>query len=116
MARDEYIDRLLREWAQYRMVGDGSGYPRTSMLHPEWQPPAKGQTPSLKVGHPSRVREVDRAIRELSERLQSTLWLYYCTQLPIHEQAVRLACQPDTIHKRLSSADTYLRGVLCAPA
>jgi len=116
MARDEQVDRMLRDWAQYRMVGDGSGYPRTSMLHPEWMPPAKGQTPNMKVGHGGRVRETDRAIQRLSERLQCTLVLYYCTQLPLEEQATRLECQVETIHQRLRTAHALLREELCSNA
>ena len=112
MARDADIERLLRDWAQWRTVGDGSGYPRTSMLHPEWMPPAKGQTPCIKLGAPSRCREVDRALRGLSERLQETVTLYYCTQLPLADQAARLGCQVEAIHQRIRRAHRLLLGLL----
>lgn len=112
MARDELIDRLLRTWAQWLMVGDGSGYPSMSTLHPDWSPPSPGTTPSMKVGAPSSARETHRMVGLLSDRLQATLRLHYCTNLPVAEQALRLGCQADTVHKRVQVAHKLLLGVL----
>mgnify|MGYP001769404290 CR=1 FL=1 len=72
------VEALLQQWAEWVRVGDGSGYPRTSMLHPEWSPPASGQRPSMKVGAASRGPEINALVRRLSGRLQATLVMHYC--------------------------------------
>ena len=108
MRRDERIEALLREWAQWLVVGDGSGYPRTSMIHPEWTPPAKGGTPSIKVGGSGRGEMVHGLVGRLSVRLQDTLVLAYCTQLPVAEQAHRLGCQAETVAQRVREAHRQL--------
>lgn len=112
MARDEVVERRLRVWAQWLMVGDGSGYPSMSTLHPDWSPPSPGTTPTMKVGASSSARETHRLVGLLSERLQATLLLHYCTNLPVAEQALRLGCQADTVHKRVQVAHKLLQGVL----
>ena len=112
MARDDQVDRLLRQWAQWLMVGDGSGYPARSTLHPEWSPPTPGTTPTLKVSAPTTAKRTHQAVQGLSDRLQTTLWLHYCTQLSVADQAVRLQCQPDTVGKRIQQAHLQLKGVL----
>lgn len=112
MARIDWVDRRLRDWAAWLMVGDGSGYSAMSPLHPEWQPPTPGTTPTMKVAAPSTARSTDRAIRALSARLQDTLALYYCTTLSIADQAARLGCQPSTIDARIRSAHAQLARVL----
>lgn len=91
------------------MVGDGSGYPSMSTLHPDWSPPSPGTTPTLKVGAHSTVRETHRLVAKLSERLQATLLLHYCTNLPVADQAARLGCQPCTVHKRVEMAHALLK-------
>lgn len=101
MARIESIERLLLDWAAWRMVGDGSGYPTKSVLHPEWSPPSPGQTPTLKTFKASMAPMVDRVIRRLSERQQQTLHVCYCTQMTLAERAERLQCQPATVDQRI---------------
>ena len=112
MARIDWVDRRLREWAQWLTVGDGSGYSAMSPLHPEWQPPTPGTMPTMKVSAPSTARATDRAVRALSARLQDTLALYYCTNLPLADQAARLGCQASTVDARIRSAHAQLAGVL----
>jgi len=113
MARIERVDALLREWAQWRMVGDGSGYPRTSMLHPEWSPPAKGRAPGVKVGMVQRGPMVEGLVRQLSVTLQDTLFLVYVvTGVTNAERAERLRCRPETIPQRVRQAHALLAGLL----
>jgi len=112
MARDQGVESLLLAWAQWLMVGDGSGYPSMSTLHPDWSPPSPGTTPTLKVGAPRSARETHRMVGLLSDRLQATLMLHYCTNLSVAEQAQRLDCQPDTVGKRIQVAHKLLAGVL----
>lgn len=115
MARVEWIERRLRDWAHWLDTGDdGTGYPAMSVLHPEWSPPSPGTTPTLKVAAPSSVRETHRAIGQLSQRLANTLVVHYCQRLPVAEQARRLECQENTLHARINSAHVQLRTLLAA--
>lgn len=108
MSRIEWVERRLQDWAQWRMVGDGSGYSSKCTLHPEWSPPTPGTKPTMKVSAPSHVPATDRAVKRLSERLQSTLALHYCTNLSVAEQAERLGCQPGTVDQRVRHAHRAL--------
>lgn len=108
MARDAGIEQRLQQWAQWLTVGDGSGYPTKSTLHPMWSPPSAGMTPTMKVGAPSNARQTHRAVRGLSERLQHTLLLHYVKHLSVAEQASQLQCQPQTIDQRIWQAHRLL--------
>lgn len=118
MARDEQMHHRLQEWAQWMKVGDGSGYPVTSVLHPSWSPPSPGTTPTMKVASPSSARQTARAMTGpgWSARLRNTVALYYLTNLPIAEQAARLDCDESTVHKRIETAHRMLRHALGEPA
>ena len=112
MARDNDIHARLLAWAQYVTVGDGSGYPAMSVLHPEWQPPAPGTTPTMKVSAPSMAAQTHRAIGMLSLRLANTLVVHYVLKLPMAEQAERLECEERTVYLRVEAAQRQLRGLL----
>lgn len=112
MARDVEMDLRLRAWAQWVTVGDGSGFPSMSVLHPEWQPPSPGVTPTMKVAPASSAAQTHRAMKEWSARLRNTVTLYYCTNLPIVEQAARLECAERTVHQRIDDACLLLRAWL----
>lgn len=109
MARDAAMHERLLAWAQWVTVGDGSGYPTVSTLHPNWSPPSPGVRPTMKVAAPSTARQTHRAMAGWSARLRNTVALYYCTQLPIAEQAARLGCAPSTVHERIDVAHKLLR-------
>ena len=108
MARIEWVDRRLREWAQWLTVGDGSGYPTKSTLHPEWSPPTPGITPTIKTCAPSGAKQVDRAVGMLSRRMSDTLVVHYCMQLSVADQAAKLKTQPATVHARIDTAHGLL--------
>jgi DNA-directed RNA polymerase specialized sigma24 family protein len=112
MARDEQMHHRLLEWAQWRKVGDGSGYPTMSVLHEDWSPPSPGITPTMKVASPSSARQTHRAVQSLSARLRNTVALHYLTNLPIAEQAARLECAECTVHARIEQAQGLLRAAL----
>lgn len=109
MARLEYIERRLLRWAEYVAVGDGSGYPSMSVLHKNWQPPAPGTSPTLKVAAPSDARETHRAIKRLlSQRQANTLVVHYVMKLPMAEQVQLLECAAATIYQRIETAHRLL--------
>lgn len=108
MSRIDWVELRLRDWAQWLMIGDGSGYSSKCTIHPEWSPPTPGTTPTMKVSAATHVPETHRAVKKLSERLQQTLVLNYCTNLSLEDQAIRLACQVDTVHARITSAHREL--------
>ena len=112
MARDAEIEARLQRWAQWVNVGDGSGYPVMSVLHPEWQPPSPGVTPSMKTASASDTRQTHRAIAKLSQRLANTLVVHYCLKLSIADQAARLDCAEDTVFGRVEQAHRQLAQLL----
>lgn len=109
MARDAEMHQRLQVWAQWVTVGDGSGYPSVSPIHPNWSPPSPGVRPGMKVSMPSSARQTHRIIGTWSARLRNTVALYYCTQLPVAEQAARLDCDESTVHLRVETAHRTLR-------
>lgn len=117
MARDAVIEARLVRWANAVTVGDGSGFPTMSVLHPEWQPPSPGVTPTLKTSAHSDVMETHRALQRLSLRLQNTVAVHYCMRLSVAEQAERLDCAEATVYGRVDRAHrelaALLRGELC---
>jgi DNA-directed RNA polymerase specialized sigma24 family protein len=112
MARIERIERLLNEWAQWLIVGDGSGYPAKNVLHASWSPPSSGVMPALKERPSANAGKVHAAVRDLSTRLRNTVVVHYCLRLPVIEQAQRLACAQQTVHARIEEAHRILAGTL----
>lgn len=112
MARDDAMHQRLLEWAAWVTVGDGSGYPSMSVLHESWTPPTPGTTPTMKVCAPSSARQTHRIMAGWSVRQRNTVALYYCTQLPVAEQALRLECGERTVYERIDVAHRLLRQAL----
>jgi len=113
MARIPHIEARLIRWAAHVTVGDGSGYPVKSVLHPTWQPPTPGMTPTLKVSPQSDAKQTARAILQLPPRLQQTVAVHYlCRHLTLAEQGEALGCQADTVADRIDRAHRLLAGVL----
>src|SRR4051812_22925348 len=109
MARIDWVEQRLREWAQYVSTGsDGSGYAAINVLHESWMPPTPGQTPTMKVGAGSAARGTHRAVGMLSIRLANTLLVHYCMNLPIADQAARLECSEVTVYARVEVAHRRL--------
>ena len=71
--RDEAMHVRLVEWAQWRRVGDGSGYPTMSVLHEDWSPPSPGVTPTMKVSTSVSVHVTHRAMASWSGRMRNTI-------------------------------------------
>lgn len=114
MARDEYIEARLRRWAEWRKVGDASGYAAVNVLHPNWSPPSPGVRPGMRVSTPTDAPATERAVRRLSARLQATLDLHYCRNLSLADQAERLLCAPSTVIARIHVAHRQLAAMLAA--
>ena len=108
MARDRLIEARLQRWAQWLNVGDGSGYPVISVLHPEWQPPSPGITPTMKSVAGGDERSTHRAVARMSQRLANTLVVHYVMRLPVATQAERLGCTEGTVHARVDLAHRML--------
>jgi DNA-directed RNA polymerase specialized sigma24 family protein len=113
MARDAQIEARLLRWAAWLTVGDGSGFPVMSVIHPEWQPPSPGVTPTLKVGASTDVRQTHRAIAKLSLRLRNTLIVHYVHRSPLADQAALLGCEVSTVIARVASAHRPLAKEFC---
>lgn len=116
MARDPRIEERLVRWAAGVTVGDGNGFPAMSVIHPEWQPPSPGTTPTMKVSSASDVRATHAAIGRLSMRLRNTIVVHYCYGGPMDEQAARLDCEVVTVHARIDQAHRELSALLAEPS
>jgi DNA-directed RNA polymerase specialized sigma24 family protein len=112
MARDNGIEERLVRWASSVTVGDGTGFPTMSVLHPEWQPPSPGVTPTMKTAPGSDVQQTHRAIGQLSMRLRNTVVVHYCIKGSLEEQALRLDCEVVTVHARINQAHRELQALL----
>jgi DNA-directed RNA polymerase specialized sigma24 family protein len=110
--RDIEIHERLLAWAQYVTVGDGSGYPTMSVLHPQWQPPTPGTTPTMKVSSPSSARQTHRAIGMLKAKSRDALVMHYVKRLPMALQAEQLGCAESTVYTRVETAKRELLGLL----
>lgn len=113
MSRIGWVDDMLQRWALAVTVGDGSGYPVKSVLHPSWSPPTPGLTPTLKsVPSNRRVRLLHQALVELGHerpKLLATVTAVYVLKRPAAEAAALVdGCQPDTIGKRVEEAHRWL--------
>ena len=112
MARDIDIHERLLAWAQYVTVGDGTGYPAMSVLHPQWQPPTPGTTPNMKVSAPSSARQTHRAIAKLKPKSRDALVMHYVKRLPMDQQAEQLGCAAPTVYLRVRTARHELHALL----
>lgn len=119
MARDPQIEARLQRWAQWVTVGDGSGFPVKSVLHPEWSPPSGGITPTMKTAAATDVRATHRALAglmqrgEISLRLGNTVVVHYCKRLSLSDQAAALGCSVDAIHDRIERVHRLLMREFC---
>ncbi len=114
MGKDDRIEALLIEWAQWVKVGDGSGYSTMSVLSADWMPPTPGMTPTMKTSRHSTAQATHRAITQLSQRIRNTLVVHYVQRpaLSIAQQAERLDCADSTVLARVTFAHRELRRIL----
>lgn len=113
MARIAWVEEKLQRWAAAVTVGDGSGYPVTSVLHPTWQPPALGITPTLKSASWGDVRGTHGAVQWLVHcrpRLGATVVAVYIMRQSAEAAGTLLECQPSTVHARIDEAHRLLAG------
>jgi len=119
MARIDWVEARLVEWACWAKGGNATGYSAMSPLHQDWMPPAPGTTPTLKTAPASsRARETHRQLLQaieqgvLSARQADTLVVVYVMAVPVADQVLRLGCQADTIGARVRAIHALLAGVL----
>jgi DNA-directed RNA polymerase specialized sigma24 family protein len=117
LAGQEALDQMERElvaWGAYVAGGrDASGYPSMSVMHPNWQPPAKGGASKLPRRVVSYAREqwVDAQVRTMSRKLQDALVARYVMRMSLHDQALALHCELSTVQARVSAAKRKLAAV-----
>jgi DNA-directed RNA polymerase specialized sigma24 family protein len=102
------LEYRLRLWAEALATGNGNGYPATSVLHPNWQPPSPGQTPTMKTGPGRDAMATHRAVRALERKAQVVLFVHYVLRWPIAQQAAALQCQERTVYERVRKAKVEL--------
>lgn len=112
MARIDWVEARLLRWAEACTVGDGSGYPMMSVLHPNWSPPGGGQLPVMKVSKATDVLETARAIDQLSLKLHQAVVVHYCKRGTVERQCEELGCERATLYARVDAAHVALAELL----
>lgn len=108
MALSAEMDRRLRLWAEHVQVGDGSGYPVKSTLHPDWSPPSPGITPTLKVSRGGGADRLHRLVQRLPDKMRAVVVARYILKLSDAEAGLALNCAPGTVPARLERAHREL--------
>lgn len=111
----EDVEARLQRWATAVSVGDGSGYPSMSVIHPNWMPPTKGSKPMLKSvrgGHD--VQATHRSIGQLSLKQRDAVCLHYVYRLSTGLHAERAGCAERTVRERLDAARRALAAMWSA--
>ena len=110
MARIDWVDRRLQQWAQWLTTGDGAGYARCNPLHPTWSPPTAASHRPTTTANPqaNHARQTHAAILRLSPQAQTALLLHYCAGIPPHAQAQQQACNLKALQARLRKAHARL--------
>lgn len=109
------MERRLLAWGAWLAMGgkSGDGFPRTSVLHENWMPPAPGSSPTMKAGRGDAAqRRLHGCIGLLSVRLANTLVVVYVQRLSGAQAAERLACGEATVRARVRDAKLKLRAQL----
>lgn len=115
MARDPGIDNMLQRWAERVTVGNGSGFPTMSTLHPSWQPPPPGQMPTMRTfkgDDYGEAAQMHRLVARLSTKQFNAVVAHYLLHVPMAEQAKRLGCGERTVIERVERAQRELRAWL----
>lgn len=113
MARDARIEARLQRWAAWVSVGDGSGYPVMSVLHPAWQPPSPGVTPTMKTTAASDAPATHRIIGRMHHKLRDSLVLHYVIKVSRAEHARRIGRTEVAVDARINRAHQALQSELC---
>lgn len=106
------MEARLQRWAEWRELGDTSGFARVNVLHESWSPPTPGRTPTMRTSRSTDARETQRAIATLSMRLQETLLVVYVRRLPRAFAAEQLQCSPETVPQRVREAKRRIAAAL----
>ena len=113
MARDAVIEARLQRWAEWRAVGDGSGYPSVCVLHENWSPPSPGQRPMMKVAAHNDAPQTDRALRRLPAKWLDLALVHYVKKGALEWQGEQLGCMPDTVLDRVERLHRLLAREFC---
>lgn len=99
------VEARLQRWALAVTVGDGTGYPSVSVIHPNWMPPTKGSRPIMKVSRDGHdVQATHQSIGQLSVKQRDAICLHYVYRLSTAEHAQRAGCADRTVRERLDAA------------
>lgn len=105
------MERELLAWGAFRAGGGcGDGYPAMSVIHPNWQPPAKGMPAKLPMPGRSTAAEraLDARIGGLSVKMRDALFVRYVKRLALADQAQALGCEQSTVVARITAAKRSL--------
>lgn len=106
MARDEYIHRLLLNWARWKAgaCDSGLGYGSANWTGVREERYREAIIPTIAID----AEHMDRAVATLDEDLQRTIDAMYVRALPRKQAAERLRVGESTITERIDRAHRKL--------
>lgn len=110
MARDEDIDRRLKDWASYRneQLRGGLGYARAN-VEAERVDGEGWDTPLPIPSSQAEIDQTEKAVMALPSELRATVEAVYISQRSYREIAARLCVAEPTVHARVWQAHRKLR-------
>lgn len=110
MARIDWVEARLLNWARWRLTGRSSG--RMGYAAVDLQAPASGQVdpwcgPSIPVSDVD-ASEVDDAVMRLPSELRVTVIEQYLGRGGERDKLARLCCSKATLHARIERAHRLL--------
>ena len=103
MAKIEWVERRLRNWADFCMYGNsGEGFPSVNVLSRDWMPPAPGSTPTMRVSYAHEdAKRMHCYVAKLSDKLAHVAFVHYCMRLTVDQQMAELQCSKATLFARI---------------
>lgn len=111
MARIDWIEERLQNWARWRLARGGSGvmgYAAVNLVDSD-----AGRSGYITAAVPisdAEAAATDEAVQRLSPRgLVLTVFEVYCGRDGLEDKARRLSCSVATVHRRVEQAHEQLR-------
>ncbi len=108
---DDRLRHALDLWgAWFNAGGCGDGFPRMSIIHPQWMPPAAGKAAMLPTATHSDLmeRQVHAAIGKLSDKLLIVVVGKWARRMSSAQMALELCVTSSAVDGRLLRARLQL--------
>jgi len=116
MAKIEWIERRLENWARWRLKRSGHalGFPKQNVLARFWQPPRYREAVAILPVDEAEAWTMEQCIGGLPAILKDTVEQRYLTTGTVTDDAKALRCGVSTVHARIEDAHRLLAEALNA--